>query len=252
MLYLDKGYIGRFEMADKQAAKEQIGEYVRQLKKAGHRRIIAPINGNTWHEYRLVSWCGGHAPFAMEPQNPLWYNEVYTELGFKPIMKYRSDKFHIGGINPAPKTDPALTIRGFQEGDIKLIYDISIESFSGNFLYEKIAFEEFNKLYRPFLPMIDKDLVVIAEIDGAPIGFMFTFIPTGGNVQILKTMAVLPWFRGMGIGSGLMEHVLAAGREKGADTAIAALMADNVYSADIIAKYGGKKIREYTLYSLEV
>jgi GNAT superfamily N-acetyltransferase len=81
---------------------------------------------------------------------------------------------------------------------------------------------------------------------------MFAFIPPGGNAQILKTMAVLPGFRGMGIGAGLMAHVLAAGRKKGADSAIAALMADNVHSGNIIAKYGGKKMREYTLYGLDV
>ena len=250
MLYLDKGFIGCFEMADKESGKRQLNDYVQQLKNTGHNRIIAPINGDTWHQYRLVSWSNGDPAFPLEPQNPLWYNEVYMELGFKPLMKYRSDKFSMNNVKQIDNTDTAVCIRGFQEGDLRLIYDISLTGFDGNYLYSEITFEEFSKLYQPMLPMIDKELVVIAEADGAPVGFMFTFI--GNDTQILKSMAVLPEYRSRGIGAKLINYVLLAGQRKGAKTAIAALMSDGNNSNKIVSKYGSEHIREYTLYCLEV
>jgi len=248
MIYLDKGYIGCFEMADKASGKRQLQEYIWQLKDAGHKRIIAPINGDTWHPYRLVSWSNGDPAFPLEPQNPLWYNEVYEELGFKPLAKYRSDKFNMGNIKPIENNDAALTIRGFQEDDLRLIYDISIHGFDENFLYTEITFEEYNKLYQPVLQMMDRELVVIAELDGVPVGFVFSFI--ANNTLILKTMSVLPEFRSRGVGAKLINHVLLAGQRKDAKTAIAAMMSDGNHSMKIVSKYGSEQIREYTLFHL--
>jgi len=239
-------------MKDKESGKKQLEEYIRQLKEAGHKRIIAPINGSTWHNYRLVSWSNGDSAFLLEPQNPLWYNEVYEELGFKPLMKYSSDKFNTGNIKPIENEykNTALTIRGFQEGDLRLIYGLSLKGFEKNYLYDEITFEEFNKLYQPMLPMIDKELVVIAEVDNIPAGFIFAFMQN--DTLILKSMAVLTDFRSLGIGAKLINHVLITGQNKGAVTAIAALMSDGNNSNKIVSKYGSEKIREYTLYCLDI
>ena len=250
MIYLDKGYIAPFEMSDPDAGKRQLEGYIRQLKDAGHSRIVAPIAGDTWHSYRLVSWTNGDPAFPLEPQNPLWYNEVYTSLGFTPLKIYRSDKFCLEGIAPTPTADPALSIRPFREGDLRLIYDLSLAGFAGNFLYSEISFEAFCQLYAPILPMLDRDLAVIAEMDGAPAGFMFSLL--AGDLLILKTMAVLPAFRSKGIGALLINHLLRTAQAKGAKTAVAALMSDGNNSQKIVAKHGAVQMREYTLYSLEV
>lgn len=249
MVYLDKGYIGCFEMADKDSGKRQLEEYVRQLKSAGHKRIIAPINGDTWHTYRLVSWSSGDPAFPLEPRNPLWYNEVFEECGFKPLKKYRSDKLGISGIRPIDNTDLSLHIREFRDGDLRRIYDLSLRGFDENFLYNDITFEEFGKLYQPILPTLDKELAVIAEVDGNPAGFVFSFAI--GDALVLKSMAVLPEARGRSVGAKLINRVLLAGQRKGYQTAIAALIAEGNNSHKIISKYGSEKLREYTLYCLE-
>ena len=250
MIYPDKGYIGCFEMTDKDSGKRQLEQYVKQLKSAGHKRIIAPINGDTWHTYRLVSWSSNEPAFPMEPQNPLWYNEVFEEAGFKPLQKYRSDKFDLSHVQPLPNKDMTLHLRDFEEAYLRLIHHISLRGFDENFLYSHITFENFNKLYQPMLPMIDKELVVIAESGNSPVGFMFAF--AAGENLILKSMAVLPEFRSKGIGAKMMNHVLLAGQRKGLKSAIAALMSEGNNSHEIISKYGSEKIREYTLYCLEV
>ncbi|MDR0315102.1 MAG: GNAT family N-acetyltransferase [Oscillospiraceae bacterium] len=252
MIYSDKGYIGCFEMKDKEVGKRQLAEYVNDLKSAGHKRIIAPINGDTWHTYRLVSWSEDEPFFPMEPQNPLWYNEVLVEAGFKPLKKYSSGKFPLGNIE-STKNDK-IKIRNFNKAesrhDLERIYELSLQGFDENFLYNDISKDEFLKLYQPLLPMLDEELMIFAVKDGKTAGFIFTFL--SGENLILKTMAVLPEFRSSGIGAALMNHVLMTGQEKGLRTAVAALMSEENYSQRIVGKYGSKKFREYTLYSLEV
>jgi len=250
MIYLDKGYIGCCEMPNKDYGKQQLGEYIKQLRDAGYKKIVAPINGDTWHMYRLVSWSSGEPAFPLEPQNPLWYNDVYEECGFRPLKKYRSDKFSIASVGLLPSTDATLRFRDYRDGDLELIYKISMHGFNDNFLYNDITFEEFGRLYQPVLSMIDNELVVIAEVDNVPAGFIFSF-PAGERL-ILKTTAVLPEFRSQGIGTKMVNHVLLVGKNKGLKTAVAALIADGNSSHNIVAKYGSEKIREYTLYSLEV
>ena len=250
MIYLDKGYIGCFEMNDKDSGRRQLEEYVKQLTNAGHKRIIAPINGDTWHTYRLMSWSGDEPAFPFEPSNPLWYNDVYTEFGFKPLKSYRSDKFSMKLVEPPSYKDKELSFRNYRDGDLKLIYDISLHGFDENFLYDDISFEEFSKLYQPVLPMIDEELVVVAEVDNAPVGFMFSF--AAGSKLILKTMAVLPEYRSMGIGAKMFHHILLTGQRKNMQTAIAALIAEGNNSHKIASKYGSEKIREYTLYYLDM
>jgi len=250
MIYLDKGYIGNFEMADKELGRQQLYEYVQQLQATGHKRIIAPINGNTWQQYRLVSWTNNDPAFPLEPQNPLWHCDIYEELGFRPIMKYRSDKFRLGKVQPI-NCGRQIVIRGLaSQTDLPLLYNISRDGFKENFLYSDISFTEFAKLYIPVLPLLDPALTIIAEIDGIPAGFIFSFMH--GDNLVLKSMAVLPQYRGCGVGARLINAVLRAAQQKGAKTAIAALMADGNNSYKIVEKYESEKIREYTLYALEV
>ena len=251
MIYLDKGYIGCFEMEDEKSGGEQLAEYVNTLKSAGHKRIVAPINGDTWHTYRLVSYSSGEPFFPMEPQNPVWYNDVYVNAGFKPIKKYSSGKFPLGNIMPI---ESGVKIRRFNKAepmkDLEQIYALSLKGFDENFLYNDISKDEFMKLYKPMVSAADEDLVLFAEKDGETAGFMFAFAV--GEQLILKTIAVLPKFRGDRIGSALMNRVLIAGQQKNLETAIAALMSEENYSQTIVGKYGSEKFREYTLYGLEV
>ena len=160
-------------------------------------------------------------------------------------MLFRSLEF----VEPPSYKEKEISFRNYRDGDLKLIYDISLHGFDENFLYNDITFEEFSRLYQPVLPMIDRELVVIAEVDKAPVGFMFSF--AAGSRLILKTMAVLPEYRSMGVGAKMFHHILFTGKGKNLQTVIAALMAEGNNSHKIASKYGSEKIREYTLYYLD-
>lgn len=238
-------------MKDAEDGKRLLTQAVAELREAGHRRIIAPIDGDTWHKYRLLSGTYGEPAFLMEPQNPLWYNDVYTDLGFLPVKYYVSEAFAIDKIEAVP---PEVAIRGFNKADVDSellqIYNLSIVGFADNFMYSPISLNDFYALYTPALPLINGDYTLFAEIGGETAGFLFAFESTGR--LILKTIAVLPKFRGHGIGGSLIASAMAAGQRNGVKDAIAALMSEGNNSRKIAAKYEKRVIRKYTLYQLEM
>ena len=246
MIYPELGYIGQFHMTDATTGKQQLLDYINQLKEQGHSKIVAPINGSTWQSYRLVSFSDDTiSPFPKEPDNPLWYNEVYKEVGFTPLHTYYSEIFHIGyGL----KFNRGLDIRQFSPADFKAIYEIASVSFQDNFMFSPISYEDFAQLYgRSAQAGNDSDYIALAYVDNKPVGFIFSYV--FNNALVLKTMAVLPEYRSLGIGAGLINHVCTVAKENGVKKAIGALISSGNHSGKIVSKYGSKVFREYTLYT---
>jgi len=242
MVYLEKGYIGNFDAKTPEELKAYLLDGIKQLN---GRTIIAPIDGDTWHNYRLVSWDSGFPQFPLEPNNPIWYNDIYKEVGFKALAKYYSVSFPIRNIQKI-ECSKDVVYKNFEPADLKTIHELSVKGFSNNFLYDEISYEEFSKLYEPLMAMLDSDFVLIAYVNNLPCGFMFAI--GVGDIFILKSITVLPEYQKLKIGSTLVNKVLLKAHEKGFTTAIGALIIDDNISGNIVAKYGAKKIREYTLY----
>lgn len=246
MIFKDKGYIGNFEMESLADGKAKLAKYMKALAK--HDEIIAPIDGSTWHSYRLVSYTDGSPSFPMEPSNPLWYNDVYTALGFVPIKKYFSERFQIEDIKPYEKCD-TVTIRQFVPEDLQAMYEISKVGFADNFLYEPISYAAFEALYLPKVSRVAHDFILIAEVAHKAVGFLFAFAYE--RTLILKTIAVLPEYRSIGIGGRLINEALVKAEKMGIKTGIGALFIEGNTSGKIVAHYGGEIFREYSLYGLK-
>lgn len=256
MLYFDKeyenkktAYIGMPFASDKSDFIRLFTEAEKYLKDNGYEYIVAPIDGSTWFKYRFVSFDSLCEPFPMEPVNEPWVHSVMLELGYAPIHNYRSDISDISAVKILDGID-GLAIRDFDmedvDNEIKILYDISIESFGDNFLYEEIPFRQFYTLYKSMLSKVDRELLCIAEYKGEPAGFLFAL--QAGDTVIMKTIAVLPKFQGLRIGSKLYNHVAARASAKGCKKAIAALISEENNSKKIPKKYSSEKIRGYSLY----
>lgn len=245
MIFKDKGYIGQFSMETPEQGKQQLLAYIKELKELGHDRIIGPINGNTWNSYRLISYSNDTvANFPLEPTNPLWYNDVYLDVGFKPLQKYYSEIFDIGYV---VRFNNGIDIRNFRTDDFETLYNIANVSFARNFLYETVSFEEFTRIYgSPMKEKLDDGYIALAYINNEPVGFIFSFV--FNKTLILKSMAVLPPYRSHGVGAALINYVCLQAKKDGIDKAIGALISSNNHSGKIVSKYGSKIFREYTLY----
>lgn len=247
----DIAIVGEFT-AENLKATNRLFEIIEQKAKENNcKKIIGPMNENTWNNYRLVSWKDNTPQFFLEEMNPLIHNEFFILNGFKPCAKYYSEIQDIqqttkNNINGVKFKNPKLKNT---EEFLDTIYNLSIICFKDNPYYSEISKEDFFEKYNKLIPLIRPNLIIIAEKDDKPIGFMFA-IPNYNDKNfdtiVMKTIAVLPEYQGLGIGKEMFNRVLNNAYKKGYKKAISAYM----YQSNISKKLPkeSKKIREYTLY----
>jgi L-amino acid N-acyltransferase YncA len=223
------------------------------------------MDGNTWRRYRAVTERGVEPTFFLEPDNPDTWPGEWQAAGFEPQAAYFS------GLNPdLSRDDPQVTragerlmsrgmrLRTFDakdfEKELRIIYDLSVRCFTSNFLYTPISEAEFLAQYSAIREMIRPELVMIAEMEGEPVGFVFA-IPDvlqkhRGPIDtvIVKTVAVLPERRCAGAGVWLVQEANRAARNLGYRRAIYALMHESNNSLNISARFGAP-FRRYTLFA---
>lgn len=265
------GCIGKLEIKNKEAGIQLLKKCEEILKEKNVNFIVAPMNGNTWKKYRTMKYTNDDDLFVLENVNPMEHNEILKEAGFEEIHTYTSTK---GLIENAYKSevldiaeqgleDENITIRTFNKqdsiSDLKKIFNVSKQSFCRNPFYTPIAEEDFLKQYEQYIPMVDSDLILIAEKDGQEIGFVFC-IPDFNEAKagkeittlVLKTIAVLPEYEYLALGNILLNKIAKTAENKGFKQWIFAFMYSNNTSQKMAERNNTKIIREYALYGKEV
>jgi GNAT superfamily N-acetyltransferase len=259
------GTIGGFDAIDEDAAKLLLDGAVSRLRKEGCTLAVGPMNGNTWRRHRFVIESDGRAPFLLEPRNPPEHPGWWRSAGFGELSRYSSSVMPLDG---EPVVSPALKSRLERSGvvirpldatryddELRTIHEISLKSFSNNFLYTPLDENAFLDAYRKVRDRVDPDLVRIAERDGVPCGFVFAIADLEAAARgekpalIVKTLAVDPSSRSAGLGSLLVDEVHCLGREKGFTEAIHALQHETNTSLKITGRHHGDPFRRYALFS---
>jgi GNAT superfamily N-acetyltransferase len=223
------------------------------------------MDGSTWRRYRLVTERGSEPPFFLEPDNPHDWPEHFRACGFRPVAHY------ISALNDdLSREDPRvrgiaerLAAQGVRirpaepchfEDDLRRIYAVAAVSFRRNVLYTPIAQAEFLAQYRAILPAVRPELVLIAETEDRPVGFIFA-VPDVKQAEwgrpidtvIVKTVAVLPDRARAGLGSLLLAACQRTARELGYTRAIHALMHEQNVSHNLSRHYA-HPMRRYALF----
>ena len=87
------GQLGFFECADDlPAAQSLLGAAIDWLREnaPATRIVLAPMNFDTWHAYRLRTRGFDQPTFLMEPYNPPYYPALLGSVGFAPVSTYVS------------------------------------------------------------------------------------------------------------------------------------------------------------------
>jgi GNAT superfamily N-acetyltransferase len=265
------GYIGHYVACDQPAAGALLAHACEELRRKGCTLAVAPIDGNTWRRYRLLTERGSRSPFFLEPDNPDDWPSHFTSHGFVPLARYFSsiaesvDVARTRTANPAMESVAAelssqgLAIRPLDLGrfseEMRAIFEISLSAFANNFLYSPISQEEFLAQYAAIRPHLTPDVVLIAEWKGEPVGFAFA-VPDLFQLQrgepldtlVFKTLAVEPRFSRRGLGGLLVHRMHEAALAGGFRNIIHALMYEKNPSTRISARYAGV-FRRYVLYA---
>jgi hypothetical protein len=250
--------IGRFCCGSAEAGAALLSGLRVQLMAEGFGAVIGPMDGDTWHSYRVVSESDGSAPYFLEPVSGQHDFAAFTVAGFKAISSYVSARAEIGDTigGLAPAVD-GVTVRAWDGSDasglIGQLFELSKHAFANNAFYKPIAREEFLKLYQPILPAIDPRLVLFAyRADGRLAGYLFA-IPDrlqGAKpaTAIIKTYASAL----RGVGHLLVDTAHRTMRDLGYHDVVHALMHVDNQSRDRSTRHHGRIFRRYALMGLEL
>jgi GNAT superfamily N-acetyltransferase len=260
------GVIGHYAATNADAAAVLLGRACDLLTSRGLSTAVGPMDGTTWRRYRFIVDHGTEPAFFLEPDNPGEWPGHWIRAGFAPLARYTSamndtlafqdprlatavDRLNAAGITWRP-FDPVKA-----PAELHDIFRLSLAAFRPNFLYTPIDEEEFVAQYRAVLPYVRPELVMLAEKEGALVGFLFA-VPDvlqarrdgRADTVILKTIAVDPRVAGMGLGGVLMDLVQRRALEIGFRRAIHALMHDGNVSRRISDR-SARTFRRYALFS---
>ncbi|HYG64709.1 MAG TPA: GNAT family N-acetyltransferase, partial [Thermoanaerobaculia bacterium] len=233
------GMLGLFEALDRpEAAGRLFEEAIGWLRRTGAGPIVGPMDGDTWHRYRLNMGPWDDPPFLLEPYNPRYYPALWEGHGFEVLERYLSTRVDLGSAlaHLVPRHREAIAagyvLRRLDlsrfEDELRLLYRLSRVIFADNFLYTEIAEEDFLALYTGARRLLDPDLVQFAAApDGQPVGFLFAYPDRFQAVAAMrgergplalvrylrhrrtdtvdfKTLGVLPEHRRSGVAAALM------------------------------------------------
>jgi GNAT superfamily N-acetyltransferase len=278
------GMLGFFEALDgaPEAVARLFAEATGWLRETGAGAILGPMDGDTWHRYRLNVGPREEPPFLLEPYNPPWYEELWTANGFEVLERYYSKRVETAAVvsHLGPKAGEALaagyTLRPLDRSrfraELGVIYQLSRRIFARNFLYTEIPEDEFVKLYAGARSLLDPDLVLFARSpEGEDVGFLFAYPDRFRAVAAMrgerglfaklrflrqrnpvdavdfKTLGVLPEHRRSGVAAALFHEGHRRALEKGYVRANHCLYKEGNPSGDLDGG-AGTLLREYRLY----
>ena len=256
--------IGNFETNNIELGVEILKKCEEIIKEKGFDFIVAPMNGNTWKKYRVLTYSSSEPNFILENTDPIQHNEILQKAGFEKLYTYTSTKGKIGDYVRSKYADVLgkkikenkITIRHFDKDnyleDLKKIYSVIIQSFGRNQFYTSVKEEDFLKQYIPYFSIFDEDLILIAEKNNKAVGFLFTIPNLDKKSLVVKTGAVLPEYEKIALGSVILDELQKKAKEKGYMEWIFAFMYQNNTSQKSAKRHNTKIIREYALYAKKI
>ncbi len=172
--------IGRFRCDSARAGRDLLARAAADLATEGFEALIGPMDGDTWHSYRLVTESDGSPPFLMEPVSGAFDAEAFTAAGFAPLSGYVSTRTTLDAAIDCARG--GFGHRCFGEavgrqrrcGLVRQLYAMSAAAFRNNAFFKPLDEQGFLKLYEPVMPLVDPRFVLFARNEaGALIGFLF-------------------------------------------------------------------------------
>jgi ribosomal protein S18 acetylase RimI-like enzyme len=178
-------------------------------------KIMGPINGTIWHQYRVISYDSNETFFPSEPlcknyyltlfklKNPLNQIEYHsaTRTNYDIIIKHTENSYiqaHNNGI----------TVEKINHVDniiAKKLFELSRLIFTKGWGYVPLDFEEFLKLYNSEKIENYIGSVYLARHQDEIIGFCTNI--EFQHTLVMKTIGVLPEFQRLGVANSLVHKV---------------------------------------------
>jgi len=210
------------------------------LKERGIRRVIAPYNGNVALGTGFLTAAFEEEPVMFASWNPPYYIDYFIQAGYEPsyplwiyTIDLASEKFQ--AAEKRALTNQSVRVRPIDKrqwhSDLEIFREMINDTFSNEWEWYPLTQEEFCKYFDQIKIMVDPHQMLIAEVQGTPVGIWIAFpnwnpLTRGmqGRLGLWQQMqffwrgrhydaagcafaAVMPEYRGMGISSLLGVHL---------------------------------------------
>lgn len=267
--YIENGtwLLGEYACIDhQQAAAHLLEQAETYVHGQGGKKIIGPINGSTWDDYRFNT-SGSAGIFFTEKTHNLWYPQQFVQNGFVVNAQYfssRDDKMlfnHTEVLTLQRKLEQngihfrEINLHRYEQ-ELKKLHPFVSAAFSTNHLYSPISETEFIQKYLAVKQFIDPKFVMIAENEANETMGLIFCLPDHFNTTakglVVKTIARknIPDLRGLGHVMGQM--IYAKAHEFSFSYIIHAFIHTKGTSVAISKNYSGIPIKQYTLYEKEI
>ena len=253
------GLFGCLEARDPAAGVALLNEAASRVRVSGGRQVLGPMSGSTWGEYRLGVADGGLSEmhFTGEPPDRPDLVAIFEGAGFRPCAFYESRRTLLpanrhGAARLAKRVERSgITIRMLRVGEwpvlARPLYEFSTEAFAGNLYYRKVPFSAFMEAQDGLRRR--RPLLLLAERSGVLLGIGYGYEDeVEGSRLVLKTLAVSPEARSLGLGARLADCVHDLAFSLGYSQVIHALMHVDNASVRHSERFGGVLLRRYALF----
>jgi GNAT superfamily N-acetyltransferase len=284
------GYFGLFECVDDEAVAHALLERAAQwLKAKGLTSMQGPFNLSTNDEL----YSGGvliegfdTSPVFMMGHNPPYYQRLVETAGFektKDLLAYwlphnQPPQRLLDGIDRLGRREGwrirPVNMKRFKE-EVGIVMGVYNSAWERNWGFIPMTEAEFDGMAREFRPVVDPNLVIIAENDeGEPIGFMLALPDVNKAIKPLKdgrlfpfgwakflwhkrrirtarllTLGMKPGYQRSGIGAALYLKCFQQGAENGYENAEASwILEDNGPMRQALEKIGAYVYKTYRVY----
>jgi hypothetical protein len=180
------GQWGFFDALDAEAAAALIATAEDWLRKQGMKTALGPISLSIWDEPGLEIEGFDEDPTAMMGHHRPEYRGWIEGAGYskaKDLLTYEVDIAHwddpkISRLIAAGERNPRIRIRMVDKSkfdeEARIILNILNDAWSNNWGYVPLTEAEIAYAGKKLKPIIYKELVRVAELDGEPVAFMIT------------------------------------------------------------------------------
>ena len=278
------GFIGNFAAAPDcgtlvQAMFERAEDWLEQQEVT---RIIGPYDGSAFLDFGLLTSGFDEGPMFPLGWHPPYYADYFLGSGYEPTyplwyytVDFSSDEYR--AVARSALENDVATIRSVEKKqwdvDLEAFRQIYNEAFLEEWEIYPHTIEEFHEILDPLKPILDTRQILLAEVEGKPVGFCFgvpdlnplfrSFKGKLGPIQIIRLLisagryrraglfaiGVLPEYRGSGLAQALAITLYRQFEERGLKEAAYYIVNEsNIASRRFAESMGGKGRIMYQCY----
>lgn len=233
-------FFGFLEFVDDAAVFQELWRSVQEVaRKKQVTRLMGPVNGSIWHQYRCLKESSDELPFLTEPRTRLHYYDFLkaaapsNEIGYSSAVRHSYDrmldlmKSKAGEIEQSIREqDCEVTVeRTVSNPTLREIVALSDEVFrERSWGYTPLDAADFLKLYNAMQDTHALHALILLRRFGGLIGYAITL--RDGDKMICKTICLKPEFQSMGLGNAIALHLHQLARDDAMSSILYVLVRD--------------------------